>query len=66
MEQHVLIIVIDYRGHHWKGNEINNAIVIILHQKTFVLRYKNVFFDHCRKVKTKINIKNYIIYIKKM
>jgi len=34
LEQHLSYIVIDYRGHHWKGVSIYKATVTILHQKT--------------------------------
>jgi hypothetical protein len=49
MEQHIFFILIDYRGHHWKGVVIYNATCVSLQQKTW-FHWKKCIFEHYREV----------------
>jgi hypothetical protein len=57
MEQHVLLISIDYRDHQWKVTEIYNGTEGSLQQFFWLNKHKGNF-EHFRKVKTLKIFKN--------
>ncbi len=59
MEQHIVCIFIDYRGHHRKGVEIFNADYVNFQPKLW-FQWKKCIFGHYREVQT---IKNQLIDI---
>jgi hypothetical protein len=65
MEQHILCIFIDYRGHHRKGIAIYNATLSHFTTETLVSWNKECIFEHYREFQARKTLLIGIIFAMK-